>query len=270
MSKPTDRGADRGDEALRPHLSALVDGELEPLEAIAVQRRVRQSPALESERGDLERLKLAVHMAGTRDMAPIGLETRLRAEVRAAFASAAAPARRRRLPLVLGGLVMAAAAALIAVPLAMGGEKGTPVPRTDPGDGVEGVSVAKAEPEPSARVLARLVAVHRGEASPMSVTERRGAVVSIERLPATFIADGQKSPLVQASYMGCTERTGGATLAVLDAARVDLPTTVDNALEMTGVFTDEIDGVAVKISSQRGRIYVLLSGDARAVTSDPI
>lgn len=264
MSKPTDRGGDKGDEALRPHLSALVDGELEPLEAIAVQRRVRQSPALESERGDLERLKLAVHMAGTRDKAPIGLETRLRAEVRAAFASQTAPARRRSLPLVLGGVVVTVAAALLMVPLLTGGDKGTPAP------GAEGVGIAKAEPEPSARVLARLVAVHRGEASPMSVTERRGAVVSIERLPATFIADGQKSALVQASYMGCTERTGGATLAVLDAARVDLPTAVDNALEMTGVFTDEVDGVAVKISSQRGRIYVLLSGDARAITSDPI
>jgi hypothetical protein len=267
MSKPTDRGGDKGDEALRPHLSALVDGELEPLEAIALQRRVRQSPALESERGDLERLKLAVHMAGTRDKAPIGLETRLRAEVRAAFASEVSPARRRRLPLALGGVVVTVAAALLLLPLATGGGG---APGVGPDTGVGAVSVAKAEPEPSARVLARLVAVHRGEASPMSVTERRGAVVSIERLPDTFIADGQKSSLVQASYMGCNERTGGATLAVLDGARVDLPTAVDHALEMTGVFTDEIDGVAVKISSQRGRIYVLLSGDARAVTSDPI
>ena len=69
------------DESLRPHLSALVDGELEPLEAIAIQRHVRLNAVLAAEQRSLEQLKLAVHLAGTRDKPGPGVRARLLAGV---------------------------------------------------------------------------------------------------------------------------------------------------------------------------------------------
>ena len=113
--------------------------------------------------------------------------------------------------------------------------------------------------------LARLVDFHRDHSSPLVLADltASGALVTVERVPDSFIpAEGQRPSLVQASYMGCNEREGGSTLAVLQADRVDLPQRIDNALDATGVYVDEVDGVQVRMSLSGDKLFVLLSGAA--------
>ena len=245
------------DAALRPHLSALVDGELEPLEAIALQQHVRQSPALEAEYRELERLKLAVHLAGTRAPTPdelgAALEARCRVVLKARVARDAKPPMWAWLvPL---GAVGAAAAAFLVV--TSGG----------PSTNVEAVTVAAASPgakaaDPSDLVMARLVAFHRKGGSPMELADlsARGALITVERLPDSFIVpEGRRPQVIQASFNGCNEREGGSTLAVLRVDQIDLPQRIDNALDATGVYVDTIDGVGVRMSVSGDKLYVLLS-----------
>jgi len=250
--------------ALRPHLSALVDGELEPLEAIAVQGHVRHSPDLAAEVRELERLKLAVHLAGTRDKAPEALRTRLAAECREAFRAEGERRARWRWLLPLG-VVTATAAAVI---VTLGGTK------TPPSEPVIASGIVKpVRVDGGAEVLARLVDVHRGDVSAMALRDLQGGgvLLTVERVPDGFIeAAGNRPKLVQASVMGCNERDGGATLAVLDAARIDLPNVIDNALESNGVYLDTIDGVEVRVSASGGKVFVILSGDGRSTSADPI
>lgn len=278
MSKTTDdvempKGMTRRqcDEALRPHLSALVDGELEPLEAIALQQHMRQSPTLESEHRELERLKMAVHLAGTRDRAPVPLGELLERRCREHFQHQAA----RRAP-VWAWLAPLSAVGVAAIALVV-----TAGPSSTPNglDGVDGAAphgvgaVEVAAADPSDLVLARLVDFHRKGASPMALADlsARGALVTVERLPDSFIVpEGQRGQVVQASYMGCNEREGGSTLAVLRSDRVDLPQRIDNALDATGVYVDTIDGVEVRMSVSGDKLFVLLSGDSDKGTGSPI
>ncbi len=118
--------------------------------------------------------------------------------------------------------------------------------------------------DPSDLVLARLVSFHKEGSSPMALADlsARGALVTVEQLPDSFIVpEGKRAQVVQASYMGCNEREGGSTLAVLRVDRVDLPQRIDNALDATGVYVDTIDGVEVRMSVSGDKLFVLLSGE---------
>jgi hypothetical protein len=260
MSKVTD-------ENLRPHLTALVDGELEPLEAIALQQRLRQSPALAEEYRELERLKVAVHLAGTRDKAPAALEGQLERMCQQHFAREARV--RAQLRWVSWGAPLGLAASLlIGVVLVSDGPHGTP----SNGAGETAAKMVR-DVDPTDRVLARLVEFHRDHASPMRLRDLSdsGALLAVERVPDSFIVpEGQKPRLVQASYMGCHEREGGSTLAVLDARQVDLPQRIVNALETTGVFVDSIGGVSVRLSVSGDKVFVLLSSEESTSGPSPI
>lgn len=268
MSKTMDDNPGRRqdcDAALKPHLSALVDGELEPLEAIALQQHVRQSPGLATEYRELERLKLAVHLAGTRMSAPAALGELLERRCRAHFEAKAHRPNTWRW-LVPLGVTLSAAAALLVVTVGPGADS------SGPGETATLVAV-KPAPDSSDLVLARLVDFHREGGSPMALADlsARGALVTVERLPDSFIApEGQRPQLVQASYMGCSEREGGSTLAVLRVDRVDLPQRIDNALETTGVYVDTIGGVQVRVSVSGDKLFVLLSGDSQGQSASPI
>jgi hypothetical protein len=206
---------------------------------------------------------MAVHLAGTRDQAPAALGELLEARCRAEFKTREEASRKPRLILWLAPLAATAAAmALIAV--AGGG--------TDPGTNVESVAVKPAS-DPSELVLARLVDFHRKQASPMVLADlsARGALIAVERLPDSFIVpEGQRPTLVQASYMGCNEREGGSTLAVLRVDSVDLPTLIDNALDATGVYVERIDGVEVRMSVSGDKLFVLLTSDSNQSLGSPI
>ncbi len=260
MSKVTD-------ENLRPHLTALVDGELEPLEAIALQQRLRQSPALAEECRELERLKVAVHLAGTRDKAPAILQGRLERMCQQHFAREARV--RAQLRWVSWGAPLGLAASLlVGVTLLSNDSEGAQL-RGAPETAAEMVR----DLDPSDRVLARLVDFHREQASPMLLKDLSdaGSLLAIERVPDSFIVpEGQKPRLVQASYMGCHEREGGSTLAVLNARRVDLPPRIANSLETTGVFVDSINGVSLRLSVSGDKLFVLLSTEESTSGPSPI
>jgi len=256
------------DDGLRPHLSALVDGELEPLEAIALQQRVRQSPSLDAEYRETERLKLAVHLAGTRDRPPVGLGEILEARCRAHFTASNERGGWRWL-LPIGAVTAVALGATLFV---VQGGKGEPT-------ALPGLAVGASTPDALAardtsdHVLGRLVDFHRESSSPLVLADltSSGALVAVERVPDTFIApEGQRPQLMQVSYMGCTERVGGSTLAVLRADRVDLPQRIDNALDASGVYVDTIGGVQIRVSVSGDKIFVLLSGEGLARSVSPI
>lgn len=261
MSKATDDATGRRqdcDAALRPHLSALVDGELEPLEAIALQQHVRQSPALEAECRELERLKMAVHLAGTRAPSPVALGELLEKRCRASLRTQTARQAKAPLWLWLAPLGTLSAAAIALVVVSSAAEPGT-----EPGR-VGGVAVKPAS-DPSDLVLARLVSFHKEGKSPMTLADlsARGALITVEHLPDSFIVpEGKRAQVVQASYMGCNEREGGSTLAVLRVDQVALPPRIDNALDATGVYVDTIDGIEVRMSVSGDKLFVLLSGEA--------
>lgn len=258
MSKVTD-------ESLRPHLTALIDGELEPLEAIALQQRMRQNHKLEAECRELERLKVAVHLAGTQAEAPRSLERSLEAMCREHFE---AKARRRSWTaalLVPAGLAVAALALAVTT---MGGEGPVPALAIAPAPSVA-VEGARVEVD----LLDRLADFHREAASPLALSDlkRRGALIAIERLPDTFItAENRKPQLIQASWMGCNVREGGSTLAVLSAAKIAFPTYIETALETTGVFVDIVEGVHVRVSVSGDKLFVLMSTDGPMPDQTPI
>ena len=120
--------------------------------------------------------------------------------------------------------------------------------------------------------LARLVDVHRGRLSPLALRDLRqaGVLVTLESLPDGFIAASPGRPqVIQASYADCNPRPTGATLAVLEADRVELPSGVDAALEGSGVYTDVIEGVEVRLSKSGDKLFLLLS-DTPTATFSPI
>lgn len=261
MSKVTD-------ESLRPHLTALIDGELEPLEAIALQQRMRQNPRLEAECRELERLKVAVHLAGTQAEAPRSLERSLEAMCREHFE---AKARRRSWTAALLVPVGVAAAALALTVASVNDEAAPPSPVAvlAPSPMAQAPEVARVEGD----LLDRLADFHREAASPLALSDlkRHGALIAIERLPDTFItAEGQKPQLIQASWMGCNVREGDSTLAVLRADKVKLPTYIDTALETTGVFIDIVEGVHVRVSLSGDKLFVLMSTDGPMPDQTPI
>jgi hypothetical protein len=258
MSKVTD-------DSLKPHLTALIDGELEPLEAIALQQRLRQSPRLEAECRELERLKVAVHVAGTQVEPPRSLERSLEVMCREHFE---ARTRRRSWSMALlvpAGLALGALALAVAVNDAPTAE---PTPVAVLPEAAEPI-VARVEGD----LLGRLAGFHRESLSPLSLADlkRRGALIAIERLPDTFITpEGQKPQLIQASWMGCSEREVGSTLAVLRADKVELPADIDTALATTGVFVDIVEGVLVRVSVSGDKLFVLMSTDEPAPDQTPI
>jgi len=263
------------DESLRPHLSALVDGELEPLEAIAIQRHVRHNDSLGAEQRSLEQLKLGVHLAGTRDDPPLGLRARLLAAVRSE-----AEAQRARRPLRWLWAIPATAAVVAAVTFAVA----LSGPWFEDLDGAVPIALAPAALDPPAaterpappiyelddEALIRLVHVHIGDLDPVALRDMSssGALVQHGELADGFLDnDGGRAGVVQASFMDCNPRQRGDTLAVFDADRINLPPAVDSALEGAGVYTDVADGVEIRITSMGDRLFVVLRPSPAASVS---
>ena len=254
------------DAKLRPHLSALADGALGPIETIALQQRIRQSPRLAAELHELERIKLAVHLAGVCSEAPATLEATLRTQARAHFQAAA---RRRAWfawSIPLGTLALAGLALLIT----LGDPASAPAASQRPAGFDTPILTAR---DPGPHVLARLVDFHKEGGSPLVLADlsRDGALITVDRVPDSFIPpENRTSSLQQVSYTKCTEREGGSTLAVLRADRVDLPPDVDAALDATGVYVDTVAGVALRLTVSGDKIFVLLTGDGDRRSASPI
>ncbi|MFT7582916.1 MAG: hypothetical protein ACI9MR_004602 [Myxococcota bacterium] len=244
--------AEEVDKTVLTHLSALVDGELEPLEAIAVQRHVRGSETLVVEVRELEHVKLAVHLAGIRDSVPANVGARLRQHCGELAETKRAGSRARRWVAPLASAALAASAILAAVVLWPAAEAAPTMVAVAP-PVVELSDVPWASPEAPFEVsegtLLRFVSLHRGDLRPSDLpSARSGALLSVDTIPRSFIRPEGESNLVLASFEACQERPRGATLARLRADRVVLPDSIRDALESSGVYSDVIEGVEVKLN----------------------
>ncbi len=237
-------------DRIESHLSALADGELRPLEAIALRRHLAACPSCQRELESLESLKLTLHLAASDDQPTPGMMRRWEGAVRDhATTGAAAPAARSSrvwLP------VMAAAAALVAG-LALASPLGALI---------EGGAQSVAEAELDQSALSRMASVHQGLARTDVLDDlvQGGALITFEGLPGAFISpEGERSRVVQASFVDCDESVLGSSLAVFRQDRVRLPPEIDAALATSGVYVDVVDGVDVRVSASGEKVFVLLS-----------
>jgi anti-sigma factor RsiW len=246
-------------DRIHAHLSALVDGELQPLEAIAMQRHLATCAACAAEYAGITELKVKVHVAAG-DPVP---SERLRARWRSAVADA--QTARGRGPLWTAWLLPAglAAAAALALALVWPGQEGVPVVQPVVARVAEPVAVAPAPLVPlGTDVLERMARVHRAAASPNLLDDlvQAGALMTFERLPADFMNSGrERVRVVRARHVDCDASLMGSSLAVLRAATVDLPDDVDRALVDQGVFVRSLAGLEVRVSRSGDQIFVLLS-----------
>jgi len=261
----------------------MVDGELEPLEAAAIHQHLKQQPDLAREVEDIERLKLSLHMAGTREAPPPGLETRLRAQLETMLqARREATARRGVARWLVGAGAMGALAIGLVVAV---GSVPTPSPASPQTaensplqvlqrtlDARLGQRAGIGGPWDGRAVVETLVDAHLGDLPEAAITElRERSLVRVwDRVPAGFVEpEGREAQLVLVSTMSCAERPG-ATLVVLEANRVNLPQRIEDALETTGVFSERVDGVRVRYSRNGDSLYLVLQGDDRFSELDPI
>ena len=237
---------------IRSHLSALVDGELEPFEAIAVRRHLDQCPACNREYRGLERLKVAVHVSGTQESLSAHAHTRMRESIRtwAGRDQTRERARRWWLP---AAAVAAAAALVLSLLLPGGGDDSPELSAAD--------SSASATVPLDRSTLERLVHVHRFGTGRDHLEElaQTGALMAYERLPDSFIHQSSDSDtVVQASFPNCVAPQPASSLIVMRAGRLNLDPAIADALETRGVFLDVVEGVEVRVSESGDKVFVLL------------
>ena len=233
-------------DANRPLISALVDGALNPIEAVDVRRHVDECPSCRLERNNIEQLKLRVHVAG-RDLEPSTKE-RVRWEQALGSGASPEPATWR--------LSFAAAAVVV---LGMLSLSAPPSPENDVAtvsEALQGQPIAL-----NSEVLTRLVAVQRGKAelSSLGPLKRSGVLETFELLPGSFIAPNSGVEPAAASFVDCDPgSTAGSALAVLHASQLALAPDIELALETSGVYVDVIDNTELKLTRGGDNVFVLL------------
>lgn len=245
-------------ERIFAHLSALADGELQPLEAIAMQRHLASCGSCAAKYAGITELKVKVHVAAGDAVPSERQHARWRSAVDDAQAAQAGSAWAAWL--LPAGLTVAAVLALVLVWPQRG-----PEPVAAPVVARVAEPVAPA-PAPLVMLgtdaLERMARVHRGAASPSLLDDlvQGGALMTFERLPADFMNGGrERVRVVRARHVDCDASLMGSSLAVLRAASVDLPDDVDRALVDQGVFVRSLAGLEVRVSRSGDQIFVLLS-----------
>lgn len=232
---------------VRPFLSAVVDGELKPLESIGVRRHVERCAACRLELQNIEQIKLRVHVAG-QEGTPSDLDRLRWAGAIAARATDSRAASAWKMPL-------AAAAAIIIGLLSMS------VP-SSPEAGPLQVAAAQAAPVLlDAEVMERLVDVHRGSLGHIALNDmiQAGALMTFEDLPGTFITPNSGGAVVQASFADCDAgSTVGSALAVLRSARIQLAPAAESALETSGVYVEVIGETELRLTRGGEKLFLLL------------
>jgi len=233
---------------VRPFMSALVDGELTPVESIGVRRHVERCAACRMELMSIEQLKLRVHVAGREVQAP-DLDRERWARAIAVRAEDRRAARSWKMPL-------AAAAAVVIGVLSLS------VPSSHHAPSPLAVQAAEApQVVLSAPTMHRLVDVHQGKLGHIALDDliQAGALMTFEALPGTFIAPNSGDGVKQASFADCDPgSTIGSALAVLRAARVELTPEAQSALDTSGVFVEVIGHTELRLTRGGDRLFVLL------------
>ena len=244
-------------ERIQSHLSALADGELQPIEAIAVRRHLSACPGCQRTFEGLESLKLAVHLAGSepQQLTDAQHDRLLRAVREHAESQRVDAARRTNRWMV----PLAAAAAVVLTVATMSVLQGPLGP-------ADRAAATQAPAQPAAvldeSALSRMARVHRGLERPEVLDDlvQVGALLTFEGLPGTFITpEGERSRVVHASFLDCDGSVLGSSLAVLRLDHVTLPAEIRAALAATGVYVDVVDGIDVRVSTSGERVFVLLS-----------
>lgn len=243
-------------DRIHAHLSALADGELQPLEAIAMQRHLASCGSCAGKYAGITELKVKVHVAAG-DAVP---SERQQARWRSAVVDAQGRGPAWTSWVLPAGL---AAAAVLALALAWPQRATEPAARPVVARVAEPVAAAPAPPVAlGTEVLERMARVHRAAASPNLLDDlvQAGALMTFERLPADFMNSGLgRLRVVRARHVDCDASLMGSSLAVLRAASVDLPDEMDRALVDQGVFVRSLAGLEVRVSRSGDQIFVLLS-----------
>ena len=250
--------------ALSTHYSAFIDGELTPLESVAIRKHIQRCSKCRHDVQELENMKLAVHMHGTSSPIRPELKKKLEGTLKAL--------ERRRKQRVQGSLLAAAAAAAIIVVIGSptksislqsterdsieSAESITPIAQLSPRE--HDTTKTKTLDE---TVFSNLIKRHLGLNNPTPHASE--ALLSFEALPVQFLEGGtQVRQVLNASYQRCLQTRSGASLAVLDATQLQLPPQVEASLDRIGVYVEQRDTVELRVSQSGQRFFVLLTDKA--------
>ena len=260
--------------ALATHYSAFVDGELTPLESVAIRKHIGYCRTCRLEVQRTEDLKLAVHVHGEEIQQTSNLQERIAAEL----ARQDQQRTRRSKQSVLAGALAASMIAMLSLPWESPSDTVRPEGSSSPSLSAPTDDMGRLAPRDSAlagrrypgtvrngvqkindSILAQLVEMHLEQASVQP--SQSASILSFAALPMRNA--------VNASYPGCLQSRPTASLAVLDSSRMLLPPDVAESLDRFGVHWETRGRVEVRISEQSGRLFVLLT-DAQSVEASPI
>jgi hypothetical protein len=253
--------------ALSTHYSAYIDGELTPLESVAIRRHLSRCLVCRKEVQALENMKLSIHMHG-HDMAPT---TDLREKLTWAVSQLEAQQKRKIFTSLAMGVLAAAIIVVVASPQMLQTsdqvvrepmeETVSIVPISPRSDGPRAKPPVHAASVLDSRILSELVKRHQVALD--GSTKTHPAIVSFEPLPVRFVDEGsQVTRVLNASYQRCLQTQPGASLAVLDSAQVRLPVHLQARLDATGVYVEQWENIEVRVSQSNHKIFVLLTNKA--------
>ena len=241
-------------DGLEKHLSALVDGELNALEAIAIRTHIAECPHCSLKVRHLESLKMQLHRAGQ--------EIKLPAQTKMAWRHMLVRQDAPLVPHWLLGIGGSLATLMAVVILFQGSSTPTAIAWPEiPSEQAASQDIARKAPL-NGKYLRTLVRAHlRGFGSLPRQTE---GLLAIERVPAHLLERGRAPRLIRASYSACEDSTRSATLAVLDAKSLTLDDAIEDRLARGGVYIDVLNGVDVRVSLSGGKVFVVLFDTAPA------
>jgi hypothetical protein len=228
-------------QRIEPHLSALMDGELEPLEIIAIRRHLDRCIGCAHELKQLESLKVTTHLAGQNTVIHPSMRSRLRAVI---------PVYRPALYRLWAPSFLAACTLICMTWFAWPSVHSM----TPNASVIPVISLPQALDE---GLIERVVDAHRRRAG--SLGRSTVALIALERIPVHFIDERRQHGLVQASFGSCQQVREEATLAVLDVRKMILPGYIEERLARDGVYVDVHHGVEVRVSVSGNRVFVLAS-----------
>ena len=262
--------------ALSTHYSAFIDGELTPLEAVAIRKHLSRCAACRRDVQQLENMKLAVHMYKDANPAPESLKHRLEATIQTV--------EKQRTRRIQTGVAAALGVAAMIVVIASSDKSVVtdvtlaPTAPTAPTASNMQQTVSQrqsAAPFSSITHTPRLVdeslfgaLVDRHHGIDFRSMKKHPGLISFEALPVRLMDTGPHlRQVVNASYQRCIQTRSGASLAVLDATQLKLPPQAEASLDRIGFYVEHRGSVEVRVSQSGSRLFVLLTDKAHPAGS---
>ena len=259
--------------SLATHYSAYIDGELTPLEAVAIRKHLSRCATCRRDVQQLENMKLAVHMHKDANRPPTALKHRLEAT----FKEVERQESRRIQAGVAAALAAAAIIVIIALPDNAVSRAKTLASTAPTSSQVQQTSSQNRATTPFSPVKQppRLVdeslfgaLVDRHHGIDMRSFREQPGLLSFEALPVRLMDTGPHvRQVVNASYQRCIQTRSGASLAVLDATQLKLPPQAEASLDRIGFYVEHRGSVEVRVSQSGERLFVLLTDKAHRAGS---